>query len=366
MSIFYENIKALDIRSPIQKKAIEILSGLQGYSKRLELLHDQLRKELGREGIGSARISAQLAELVELGLAKEKPGSEGVRIALNRDIWELPTNVISLVWKVTEHFAKEKRADTQYSGILKAVKSLVRESGKLEGELGYSVYEILVTSALRRHHDWEFADGKVCRKSSQRESRTVTAQQELPVTFGTNEKTTVTDLLPPTQVTKPQRAESVAVVPVSTDTEMLPRNLDFVPVAMATLLPSSILADFGNDSIRYLNGTAAIEVPLSLGRGQRVYVGLRRNAVHEKVFWLFSICGLSDQVQKSIPDIFWHNNECGQFKVTFLELPTGMYVGVCHTLSTNANWENEISVAVRNLAAFGDRLEELYWSEDDF
>jgi hypothetical protein len=147
---------------------------------------------------------------------------------------------------------------------------------------------------------------------------------------------------------------------------MLPRNIDFASVAMATIFPPSIVADFGTESISYLGAIAAITVPLSLGRGQRVYVGIRRNAVHEKVFWLFSICGLNDKVQKSIADVFWHNNECGQFKVTILDMQTGMYVGVCYTLSTNADWKNELPVAVRNLAAFGDRIEELYWSQDDF
>ena len=63
MQNLMDQFRFLGIRSPIQKKAVEILYGLQGYSKRVDLLEDQLRKELGRDGIGPSRIHLQLAEL---------------------------------------------------------------------------------------------------------------------------------------------------------------------------------------------------------------------------------------------------------------------------------------------------------------
>jgi hypothetical protein len=47
-------------------------------------------------------------------------------------------------------------------------------------------------------------------------------------------------------------------------------------------------------------------------------------------------------------------------------MPTGMHVGVCYTLLTDNGWERKMPIVVRNLAAFGDGLEELYWSQDEF
>ena len=146
--MFDEHLKSLGIKSPIQRKAVEILGGLQGYSKRLDLLHDQLRKEFSRGGNVPGKINRQLSELVKLRLAKEKPGIEGVRLVLNKDIWDLSPNVIEFVRRVTEYFANEMRSDAQFHGVLKAVKSEIRNSGRLQEDIGHSVFNVLVTCTL--------------------------------------------------------------------------------------------------------------------------------------------------------------------------------------------------------------------------
>lgn len=366
MGSFEAHLKALDIRSPIQKKAVEILSGLQGYSKRLDLLHDQLRKELAREGVGPSRINPQLSELIELRLANEKTGTEGIRLSLNKDIWELDPKVIKFVWQVTEYFANKMRSDAQFSGILRAVKTKIRESKKLPVELGYSVFEILVTCALRRHHDWEIVDGQVSRKSALQSPNGDSEQQEFPVSDVCSSKTPQKAEVRLEPMGFPLRASSCSSPIAGTDLVSLPKNIEFDPATIEAVLPAGIVAELGSHSVRFFDAVAVIEVPLSLGREQRIYITLRRNTTHEKVFWLFSVCGPLDDVHGSINDIVWHNNECSAFKVTFLDMPTGMHVGVCYTLLTDNGWERQIPSVVRNLAAFGDRLEELYWSQDEF
>lgn len=366
MGSFEAHLKALDIRSPIQKKAIEILSGLQGYSKRLDLLHEEVRKELAREGVGPSRISPQLSELVELRLANEKAGTEGMRLSLNKDIWELDPKVIKFVWQVTEYFANKMRSDTQFSGILRAVKTKMRESKKLPVELGYSVFEILVTCTLRRHSDWQIIDGQVSRKSALLPSNKYSEQLEFPVSNVCSSKMPQKAEVCLDPMSSPLDVSSCSSPVAGTNLVSLPKNIEFDPATIEAVLPAGIATEFGTHSVRFFGAAAVIKVPLSLGREQRIYITLRRNTTHEKVFWLFSVCGPLDDVRGSINDIVWNNNECGAFKVTFLDMQTGMHVGVCYTLLTDNGWEQQMSSVIRNLAAFGDRLEERYWSQDEF
>lgn len=353
-----ERLRALDIRSPIQKKTVEILYTLQGYSKRSDLLRDQLMKELARDGIGPVQIEPNLAELVDLRLVKEKNGNGSIRIALNKDIWDLDPAVINFVCKATDHFSSVMRSDAQFSGVLRKVKTEIKESKKLPVELGHSVFEILVCCALRRNHDWKLVNGRFVRKGEDIEVTNDLVQQELPINV------------------IPVKAMQAAVtqekpVPIRTtlvkhDEISLPKDISFDPANMDTILPKELIEAFSRDSVRFFGATATIDIPLSLGRRQRVYVTLRRNTAHEKVFWLYSICGTIDAVQKIITSIVWHNNECSPFKVTILEMASGTHVGVCTTLATDTGWERHMPTIIRNLAAFGDRLEELHWSQDKF
>jgi hypothetical protein len=360
MDLLEDRCRLLGIRSPIQKKAVAILLELQGYSKRLDLLHDQLRRELGREGIGANRINQQLTELLELGLAEERKGSEGVRLALNRDIWDLDLRVIEFVRAVTEHLASEMRSDTLFSGVLRGVKTKIRESKKLPVEIGHGAYEVLVCCALRRHPDWEFIDGKVVRKYADTLPREGAGQNEL---FIKEDKDAVK-----AEKSSGDADKNVASAYIAKTREgiELPQGISFELTPLESLVSSTLLGGFERDSVKFVGSTVTVDVSLSLGRRQRVFVTLRRSAAHEKVFWLFSICGMFNPVRSNLANILWHNNECDQFKVTCMEIEGEMHVGVCSVLASAPGWQQQLPVMIRGLAAFGDRLEEIHWSRDDF
>jgi hypothetical protein len=258
------------------------------------------------------------------------------------------------------------RSDTQFSGILRAVKTKIRESKRLPIELGYSVFEILVTCALRRHPDWEIVDGQALRKSSSQLPDEGSKQQKFPSGDFYSPATPQKEKASPQSMALSSEASPSLSPGLGTDPVSLPQNIKFEPTVIEGILPPEIAAEFGNHSVRYFGAFAVIEVSLSLRRAQRVYATVRRNITHEKVIWLFSVCGPLADAADSINDIVSYNNECDPFKVTFLDMPTGVYVGVCHTLLTDDGWEHEVTNVIRNLAAFGDRLEELYWSRDEF
>ncbi|MEO6564001.1 MAG: hypothetical protein ABIN99_13315 [Nitrosospira sp.] len=369
-----DQFRLLGIRSPIQRKAVEILHDLQGYSKRIDLLEDQLRKELGRDGVGPSRIHVQLSELIELGLAEQRHASGGQRFALNKDIWDLELPVIELVCTVTEHLANGVRSDTKFLGILKTVKAKIRKADAHPAGLKHSVYEILVSCALRRHPEWELSRGEIVRKGNGSSCQENLKQTDLLGSGNAGHlKSVATDdkeqreLQPKVEKDKPVGPTAIsnhASFPcIGID---LPKNILFEPVDMENLLSHFLGQEFGIDFVRFYGSIATIDVPLSLGRGQRIYVSLRRNATHEKIFWIFSVCGTLDSVQHRLSSIIWHNNECHPFKVSFMDFQVETHIGVCTSLNTTSGWERQLSTIVRNLAVFGDHLEENYWRQDDF
>jgi hypothetical protein len=363
--MFVKHFAALGVRSPIQRKTVEILSELKGYSKRVTLLKDQLRKDLAREGIGSGSIDAKLSEMISLGLLTENPGADGTRFALNKNIWDLQPNIVEFVTKVADHFANEMRSDAKFQGVLTKVKTKIKESGRLESKLNHQTYVILVSCTLRKHHDWTFDGGQVIRKGEKPDISTSSVQQEMQYD---NAPRKINVDQPPSANEAPKE-QKPTVLPKASSTDgfnLRPLNIDLISSQIELFLPESLIDSFGKESIRYFGDLAAIDIPLSLGRGQKVFIGLRRNAVHEKVFWLFSLCGPIESVQESISDIVWHNNECEPFKITCLELTEGHYMGVCYVMNTDDNWFEQLPVKIRKLAAFGDRLEELYWRQDEF
>lgn len=373
MGNLMDQFRLLGIRSPIQKKAIKILYDLQGYSKRIDLLEDQLRKELGRDGMGSSRIRPQLSQLIELGLAEQRNALGGPRFALNKDIWDLELPVIELVCTVTGHLSNGVRSDTKFSGVLKTVKAEIRKADVLPAELKHSVYQILVSCALRRHTEWELSGGKIVRKGGGLSGQASSKQTAL--LGDRNEeclKSTITngkkpnELKPETETGRPLVATVVSShTPPSVGID-LPKDIVFEPVDMENLLFPTLGQEFGANFVDFFGSIATIDVSLSLGRGQRIYVSLRRNATHEKVFWIFSVCGTFDSVQHSLPSIIWHNNDCHPFKVSVMNFQAETYVGVCTSLETTVGWEKQLPTTVRSLSVFGDRLEEHYWRQDNF
>lgn len=160
-------LKALEITSLTQQKAIFILSRLKGYSMRSILLREQLRMELAHDGVvAPRRIDEQVTQLVELHLAKERVGKGGVLIALNKDIWDLDPTVIESVFKSTKRFASEMRSDTKFAGILRRVRADINESKPQRTKISYSGFGILVACALGNHPQWERIGGEVVRKSA--------------------------------------------------------------------------------------------------------------------------------------------------------------------------------------------------------
>mgnify|MGYP003385364631 CR=1 FL=1 len=161
------SLRALDITSLTQQKAIFLLSRLQGYSMRAILLREQLRMELAHNGVvAPRRIDEQVTRLVELHLAKEILGKGGVRIALNKDIWDLDPTVIDSVFKSTKRFASEMRSDTKFAGILRRVRADINESKPQCTKISYCAFGILVACALGKHPQWERIGGEIVRKSA--------------------------------------------------------------------------------------------------------------------------------------------------------------------------------------------------------
>lgn len=160
------SLRALDITSLTQQKAILILSRLRGYSTRLILIREQLRMELAHGGLVPSRIDEQITQLVELHLAKERLVKGCVHIALNKEIWDLDPTVIDSVCKSTKRFASEMRSDTKFAGILRRVRADINESKPQRAKVSYSGFGILVACALGNHPQWERIGGEVVRKSA--------------------------------------------------------------------------------------------------------------------------------------------------------------------------------------------------------
>ncbi len=162
-----QSLRALEITNLTQQKAIFILSMVRGYSMRAIVLREQLRMELAHAGVvAPRRIDEQVTQLVELHLAQERIGKGGVRVALNKDIWELDPSVIDSVFESTKRFANEMRSDTKFAGILRRVKANIKESKPQCRKISHSAIGILVACALGKHRKWERIGGEVVRKSA--------------------------------------------------------------------------------------------------------------------------------------------------------------------------------------------------------
>lgn len=281
---------------------------------------------------------------------------------------ELP--VIELVCTVTERLANGVRSDTKFSGVLKTVKAKIRKANAHPTELKRKAYEILVSCVLRRHPDWELFRGEVVRKGAELSDQATSRQADL-LAFGNEESAFKNDkkqgdMQSETKAGKATVANLISDFSSAAVGVELPENIVFELADMENLLSQILSKEFDNNYVRFFGPIATIDVPLSLGRGQRIYVSLRRGATHEKVFWIFSICGALSPVKSKLLSIISHNNDCHSFKVSLINLQAEAHICVCISLETNGNWEKQLPISVRNLAIFSDHLEENYWHLDNF
>ena len=137
---------ALGLKAPTSQKLIEILSELQGYSKREDLLEKEYYKTVGKTASRSpySHFGRLCLKFLEFDLLQEKKSTEGFRLALNKKVWEQDAEVIEILAQYAELLQEEMRADSQISTIVSKVRKHYQEDTGTE--LSHSVVSRLSLS----------------------------------------------------------------------------------------------------------------------------------------------------------------------------------------------------------------------------
>ncbi|MGQ0556001.1 MAG: hypothetical protein ACT4PN_08680 [Nitrospiraceae bacterium] len=153
---------ALGLKAPTSQALIEILSELQGYSKREDLLEKEYYKTVGKTAARSpySHFGRLCLKFLEFDLLQEKQADGGFRIALNKKVWEQDAETLKTLAQYAELLQEEMRADSQISTIVSKVRKLYQED--TGAELSYSVVEPIVAFVVAQNNP-EIQDGQFVR-----------------------------------------------------------------------------------------------------------------------------------------------------------------------------------------------------------
>ncbi len=330
---------ALGLKAPTSQALIEILSELQGYSKREDLLEKEYYKTVGKTAARSpySHFGRLCLKFLEFDILQEKKSSGGYRIALNKKVWEQDAETIEILAQYAELLQEEMRADSQISTIVSKVRKLYQEDAGVD--VPHSVVEPIVAFVVAQKNP-DIQDGKFVRfKHTKRRPEQIHESR-------------------PPSATKPQeQAESMDLFSSLAEPDKRPANDD------GKLWPSAVL-DFlkGNNFQASFHPSQEIIVTISLAQNRTQQVYIRRET--DGLLRIETISGPVEEVDTSLVPIFKRNDEISPVKIAVMDRNGIPFVGCVSGASLTSENLPLMKELVLKTARLGDELENTYWGKD--
>lgn len=160
-------LKSLGISSRIQQEAIQLLA-----SSRYRFMEaEQFRRKLAASlaPVRIKKINSDIEALVEQKLIMRRVKASKHEIGLNKEIWRLSSETISLIREATASIAESMLIDSDFYHTVHEVKVRFRKLGGTRRYLSDTAFDILVARFLACEFPawWRFnTDNKIARTSS--------------------------------------------------------------------------------------------------------------------------------------------------------------------------------------------------------
>jgi hypothetical protein len=329
----------LGIKAPTAQALIEILSKLQGYSKRDDLLEKEYYKTVGKTAVRNpySHFGRLYQKFLEFGLLYEKKSAGGYRLALNKKVWEQDAETIEILTQYAELLQEEMRADSQISTIVSKVRKLYQEDTGVD--VPHSVVEPIVAFVVAQKNP-DIQNGKFIRfKHTKRRPEQIHESH-------------------PPSSTKPQeQAESMDLYSSLAESNKRPMNED------GNLWPSAVLKFLkGNNFQANFHPSQEIIVTISLAQNRTQQVYIRRET--DGLLRIETISGPIEEVHTSLVPIFKRNDEISPVKIAVMDRSGIPFVGCVSGTSLISENLPLMKELVIKTARLGDELENTYWDKD--
>jgi hypothetical protein len=330
---------ALNIKAPTNQVLIEILSQMQGYSKREDLLEKEYYKVVGKTAARSpySHFGRLCLKLLEFDLLQEKNSTEGFRIALNKKVWEQDVEIIEDIIQYAEIIQEEMRADTQISTIVSRVKKLYAEDASMD--ISHSNVEPIVAFFVTEK-DPDIQDGSFVRfKHTKRRPDQIHRSHTSP------------------KISPKEESENLSLFSSLPESENIPIKDD------VNLWPGAVMKFFKDNEFRasfHPSGEIIIMISLAQNRTQQVYISRKSNALLR----IETISGPVEEVSANLVQIFKRNDKISPIKIAIMDRNGTNFVGCisgAHITSQNLSSMKEL---VLETARLGDELENTFWNQD--
>ena len=338
--VFLTVASILNVKSPVQKKVIEILYPLFGYSKRLTLLEDLLEKEL-HESYSRQTIKSNLIKMQNLGLAYLKDSSGGKRFYLDKRIWRYPPELYELLKGLALKLHKNSRSDIKFDGLLKKYKTSATANNRELKKIPHQFWRVTLINFLKNEKGWNFTDSNRIEIDENIETKKIKKSRDEIKSVDNFIKNEV------------ERLDSDKCI-ISYD--------DLFPVNLREVVEPALKDSF--QTVQCKPDIMSIKIPLSLGRSQQVFVTVRKAESFSKIFWIYTVCGDLKSTSTSVLDFIRFNNDANPIKIAVKSVGDTDYLICAVPLSFEENWKNKLKELIIKIARYGDRIESTFWHED--
>lgn len=331
---------SMGLKAPTSQALIEILSEIQGYSKREDLLEKEYYKTVGKNAARSpfSHFGRLCLKLLEFDLLQEKQASGGYRLALNKKVWEQDVDTIEILAQYAKLLQEEMRSDSQISTIVSKVKKLYQEdSGE---EISHSVVEPIVAFVAAQKNP-DIQAGKFIRfKHTKRRPEEIHKSSTPSNTDAKSQN-------------KPKSMDLFSLL----REDKSPANDD------RKLWPTIIMDFFKSNNFQAsFHPSQEIIVTLILAQNRTQQVYIRKET--DSLLRIETISGPTAEVDKSLVPIFKRNDEISPVKIAVMDRNGISFVGCVSGTSLSSENLPLMKELVLKTARLGDELENTYWGKD--
>ena len=318
---------------------IEILSEMQGYSKREDLLKKEYYRIVGETAVRNpySHFGRLCLKLLEFDLLHEKKSARGYRFALNKKVWEQDAEIIETLAKYAALLQEETRADSKISTIVSRVRKFYQED--VSDEVSYSVVGPIVAFVVAQNNP-DIEDGRFVRFKHIKRRPEQIHQSRAP------------------SGSKPQeQAENMDLFSSLAEPDKRSTNDD------GKLWPNAVL-DFlkDNNFQASFHPSQEIIVTISLAQNRTQQVYIRREM--DDLLRIETISGAIKEVDTSLVFIFKRNDEISPVKIAVMDRNGISFVGCISGVSLTSGNLPLMKELILKTARLGDELENTYWNED--